>query len=106
MMNIKITSLLLAGLLSAASLATFAASSESPDATGTQSGAKSGSTTAPDHNTPAEPSGGNSSSGGSSGSGSSSSGNGGNAGSSGSGAGGGTGAAGGGAGGAGGGTGS
>ncbi|WP_082377841.1 hypothetical protein [Pseudomonas sp. RIT-PI-q] len=106
MMNIKITSLVLAGLLSAASVATFAASGESPDATGTRSGATSGSTMPPDHNTPAEPSGGNSSSGGSSGSGTSSSGNGGNAGNSGSGAGGGTGAAGGGTGGAGGGTGS
>jgi hypothetical protein len=103
LMNLKMTSIFLAGLLSVASAATFAASGDGADATGTKSGATSGSTMPPD-NTPGSPSSGNSTdSGGGSGTGTS----GGASGSgSGSGAGGGTGAAGGGTGGAGGGTGS
>jgi hypothetical protein len=100
MMNSKITSLLLAGLLSVASAATFAGSSDGADATETQSGATSGPTTPPDH-TPGEPSSGNQTD-----SGGSDTGTTGGASGSGSGAGGGTGAAGGGTGGAGGGTGS
>jgi hypothetical protein len=100
MMNIKITTLLLAGLLSATSLASYAESGDGADATGTKSGATSGPVMPPD-NTPAAPSGGNAGDGGATGSSSGSAG-----GNSGSGAGGGTGAAGGGTGGAGGGTGS
>ena len=42
MMTTKFTSLLLAGLLCAASATTFAASNDGADATGTQSGATSG----------------------------------------------------------------
>ncbi|WP_412034167.1 hypothetical protein [Pseudomonas mandelii] len=100
-MNLKMTSIFLAGLLSVASAATFAASGDGADATVTKSGATSGSTMPPD-NTPGSPSSGNSTdSGGGSGTGTS-----GGASGSGSGAGGGTGAAGGGTGGAGGGTGS
>ncbi|MFJ7106782.1 hypothetical protein ACIQU2_03975 [Pseudomonas sp. NPDC098740] len=105
MMTIKMTSLLLAGVLSAMSVGIFAASGDGADATGTQSGSIGGSTMAPNNN-PGQPSGGHNADGGNSGSGSSSGGNGGNGGNSGSGAGGGTGAAGGGTGGAGGGTGS
>jgi hypothetical protein len=106
MMNLKLTSLFLAGLLSAASMATYASSGDGADATSTKSGATSGPVMPPD-NTPAAPSGGNAGDGGATGSSSgNASGSGGNAGNSGSGAGGGTGAAGGGSGGAGGGTGS
>ncbi|BFT62287.1 hypothetical protein [Pseudomonas moorei] len=57
MMNIKLTSLLLAGLLSAASLATYAASGDGANTTGTQSGATSGPVMPPD-NTPGSSSGG------------------------------------------------
>jgi hypothetical protein len=88
MLNIKMTSLLLAGLLSAASLHTFAGSNDSPDTTGSKSGATSGPVMPPD-NTPSAPSGGNAGDGGANGSSSGSAG-----GSSGSGAGGGTGSAG------------
>ncbi|MHC8349994.1 hypothetical protein ACYZT7_11635 [Pseudomonas sp. RT4P38] len=105
MMSIKMTSLLLAGVLSAMSVGIFAVSGDGADATGTQSGSISGSTMAPNNN-PGQPSIDHNADGGNSGSGSSSGGNGGNGGNSGSGAGGGTGAAGGGTGGAGGGTGS
>ncbi|MDR7283781.1 hypothetical protein J2X84_002610 [Pseudomonas corrugata] len=99
MMTIKLTSLLLAGLLCAASATTFAMSNDGADATGTQSGATSAPTPPPD-NTPGTPSAGNNSdSGGGTGT------NGG-VNSSGSGTGGGTGPAGGGTGSAGGGTGS
>lgn len=105
MMSIKMTSLLLAGVLSAMSVGIFAASGDGADATGTQSGSIGGSTMAPNNN-PGQPSSDQNANGGNSGSGSSGDGNGGNAGNSGSGAGGGTGAAGGGTGGAGGGTGS
>ncbi|WP_256667462.1 hypothetical protein [Pseudomonas sp. ANT_J28] len=99
------TSLLLAGVLSALSVGIFSASGDGADATGPQSGSVSGLTMAPNNN-PGQPSSDHNANGGNSGSGSSGSGNGGNAGNSGSGAGGGTGAAGGGTGGAGGGTGS
>jgi hypothetical protein len=105
MMSIKMTSLLLAGVLSALSVGIFAASGDGADATGTQSGSIGGSTMAPNNN-PGQPSIDQNANGGNSGSGSSSGANAGNAGNSGSGAGGGTGAAGGGTGGAGGGTGS
>ncbi|NSX08600.1 hypothetical protein HTX81_08425 [Pseudomonas lini] len=101
MMNIRITSLLLAGLLAGASANIFAASGDGADATGTKSGGISSSTMPPD-NTPGSPAGGTSSdTHGSSGTGTD-----GGASGSGSGAGGGTGSAGGGTGGAGGGTGS
>lgn len=105
MMTIKMTSLLLAGVLSAMSVGIFKASGDGADATGTQSGSIGGSTMAPNNN-PGQPMSDHNANGGNSGSGSSGGGNGGNAGNSGSGAGGGTGAAGGGTGGAGGGTGS
>lgn len=100
-MNTKITSLLLAGLLSATSLAAFAASNDATDAPRPKSGATGGPVMPPD-NTPASPSGGNAGDGGATGSSNGSAGRTG----SGSGAGGGTGSAGGGTGGAGGGTGS
>nr|WP_180203534.1 hypothetical protein [Pseudomonas sp. SbOxS1]NYU03254.1 hypothetical protein [Pseudomonas sp. SbOxS1] len=100
MMNTRIASLFLAGLLCTASLATFAASGDDADTTSTKSGATSGPVMPPD-NTPSSPSGGNAGDGGATGSSSGSAGS-----NSGSGAGGGTGAAGGGTGGAGGGTGS
>nr|WP_314529242.1 hypothetical protein [uncultured Pseudomonas sp.] len=113
MKTLKITSLVLAGLMSAASLGAYAATGDGADATGTKSGSVGGSTMSP-NNTPAMPSGGTGSGSGStpstgsgSGSGRGSGGSTGtNGGTSGSGAGGGTGAAGGGTGGAGGGTGS
>lgn len=105
MMIIKISSLLLAGVLSAVAVGTFAAPGDGADATGTHSGSIGRSTMVPNNN-PDHPSSDHNASGGNSGSGSSGGGNGGNAGNSGSGAGGGTGAAGGGTGGAGGGTGS
>ncbi|MGF6286427.1 hypothetical protein [Pseudomonas silensiensis] len=105
MMTTKMTSLLLAGALSAMSVGIFAASGDGADVTGTRSGSTSGSTMVPNNN-PGHPSSDHNANSGNSGSGSSGSGNGGNAGNSGSGAGGGTGAAGGGTGGAGGGTGS
>lgn len=103
-MKIKITSLLLAGLLSATSLATFAASNDDADVTRPKPRATGGPVMPPD-NTPASPSGGNAGDGGATGSSSGSAGSASGAGS-GSGAGGGTGSAGGGTGGAGGGTGS
>jgi hypothetical protein len=105
MMTIKMTSLLLAGVLSALFVGIFAASGDDADATGTRSGSIRGSTMAPNNN-PGQPSSDHNADGGNSGSGSSGGANAGNAGNSGSGAGGGTGAAGGGTGGAGGGTGS
>ncbi|WP_223526721.1 hypothetical protein [Pseudomonas sp. BF-B-26] len=105
MMSIKMTSLLLAGVLCTLSVGVFAASGDGADATGTRSGSIGGSTMAPNNN-PDQPSSDHSANGSNSGSDSSGGGNGGNAGNSGSGAGGGTGAAGGGTGGAGGGTGS
>ncbi|WPN49019.1 hypothetical protein [Pseudomonas sp. P8_241] len=105
MMNIRVTSLILAGLLSAASVTTFAASGDGADATGAQSGSIKGSAMPPD-NTPASPSGGSGADGGATGSSSGSSGSNTGSSGSGSGAGGGTGGAGGGTGGAGGGTGS
>ncbi|MGO4309982.1 hypothetical protein AB4Z35_08955 [Pseudomonas sp. KB_15] len=101
MMNIRMTSLLLAGWLSAMPLATFAASGDGVNATGTTSGATRNSTMLPDNNRPGVPSGNNGSG---HGPGSSSGSTGVNG--PGSGAGGGTGAPGGGTGGAGGGTGS
>lgn len=104
MMIIKVTSLLLAGVLSALSVGIFAASGDGADATGTRPGATSGSTMVPNNN-PGQPSIDHNADGGNSGSdtsGDGNGGNGGNAGNSGSGAGGGTGAAGGGTGGAGG----
>jgi hypothetical protein len=104
-MTIKMTSLLLAGVLCALSVGIFAAPGDGADAKGTRSGSFGGSTMAPNNN-PGQPSNDQNTNRGNSGSGSSDSGNGGNAGNSGSGAGGGTGAAGGGTGGAGGGTGS
>ncbi|NUU34874.1 hypothetical protein [Pseudomonas sp. C2B4] len=104
MMNIKITSLVLGGLLCAASLVTFAASGDDADATGIKSSATSGPVMPPD-NTPTAPSGGNAGDGGATGSSRGSAGSA-NGFGSGSGAGGGTGPAGGGTGGAGGGTGS
>ena len=60
MMNIKMTSLLMAGWLSAASLATFAAPGDSPGAPGTAPGATRDSTLQPDNNRPGAPSGNNS----------------------------------------------
>jgi hypothetical protein len=105
MMIIKVTSLLLAGVLSALSVGIFAASGDGADVTGPRSGSIGGSTMAPNNN-PGQPSSDHNANGSNSGSDSSGGGNGGNAGNSGSGAGGGTGAAGGGTGGAGGGTGS
>ena len=106
MMIIKVTSLLLAGVLCALSVGIFAASGDGADATGTRSGFSIGGSTMTPNNNPGQPSNDQNTNRGNSGSGSSDSGNGGNAGNSGSGAGGGTGAAGGGTGGAGGGTGS
>ncbi|WP_082562895.1 MULTISPECIES: hypothetical protein [unclassified Pseudomonas] len=100
MMNIRMTSLLLAGCLSATSLATFAASGDSPGTPGTAPGATRNSTLLPDNNRPSAPSGNSSSRGPSSSSGTT------GVNGPGSGAGGGTGAPGGGTGGAGGGTGS
>ncbi|MVV47827.1 hypothetical protein EJA72_06130 [Pseudomonas sp. PB120] len=105
MINKTLSSLLLAGLLSAVAVGTWAASDDGADATGTHSGAISGSTLSPNNN-PGTPSVGHDSRGDNRGSGSSSGGIGNSGGTSGSGAGGGTGAAGGGTGGAGGGTGS
>ncbi|WP_223543528.1 hypothetical protein [Pseudomonas sp. GL-B-12] len=99
MMNIRMTSLLLAGLLSTTPLATFAASGDG--ATGTAPSATRNSNMLPGNNRPSEPSANNSSSRGPSSSSGSTGVNG-----PGSGAGGGTGAPGGGTGGAGGGTGS
>ncbi|QZP30266.1 hypothetical protein [Pseudomonas sp. DR48] len=98
-MNIKITSVLLVGLLCAASGAAYAVSGDGngADATGIQSGATRGSSLPPD-NTPGSPASGSNAGNGTGTSGGASG--------SGSGAGGGTGAAGGGTGGAGGGTGS
>ncbi|WP_198530247.1 MULTISPECIES: hypothetical protein [Pseudomonas] len=101
MVNRKMTSLVMAGWLSATSLATFAASGDGPGATGTAPGATRNSTLLPDNNRPSDPSG-NNGRGQSPGSSSGSTGVNGP----GSGAGGGTGAPGGGTGGAGGGTGS
>jgi len=61
MMNIRMTSLLLAGLLSATPLATLAASGDGngtgTGATGTTSGATRNSTMLPDNNRPGAPSG-------------------------------------------------
>lgn len=94
MMSIKMTSLLLAGVLCALSVGIFAAPGDDADATGTRSGSIGGSTMAPNNN-PGQPSSDHNANGSNSGSDSSGSGNGGNAGNSGSGAGGGTGAAGG-----------
>ncbi|WP_277536438.1 hypothetical protein [Pseudomonas baetica] len=54
MMNIRMTSLLLSGLLSAMPLVTLAASGD--DATGTTSGASRNSTVLPDNNRPSAPS--------------------------------------------------
>ena len=54
MMTIKMTSLLLAGVLSALSVGIFAASGDGADATGTQSGSIGGSTMAPNNN-PGQP---------------------------------------------------
>jgi len=103
MITKKMTSLLLAGLLCTASIASYAAD-DSADATGTKSGGVSGSTLPPNP-TPGAPSGGKiKTDNGTQGSGTGV--NGSEGGASGSGAGGGTGAAGGGTGGAGGGTGS
>jgi hypothetical protein len=104
-MNIKITTLLLLGLLAAATGAAYAASGDNADASETRSWNSGGSIMAP-NNYPDPPSGRYTPDRGNGGYGSSREGNGGNAGASGSGAGGGTGAAGGGTGGAGGGTGS
>ncbi|MEO6678017.1 MAG: hypothetical protein ABIO21_11630 [Pseudomonas sp.] len=104
MITTKFTSLLLAGLLCAAPLASYAAN-DSPDATGTKSGGVSGSTLPP-NSTPGAPSGDSETKNGTNSSSNGSGVNGSNGGTSGSGAGGGTGAAGGGTGGAGGGTGS
>lgn len=104
-MNIKITTLLLLGLLAAAIGTTFAASGDNADAAETRSWYGGGSNMAP-NNYPDKPSLRYTPDRGKGGYGSSREGNGGNAGNSGSGAGGGTGAAGGGTGGAGGGTGS
>ncbi|MGE8147752.1 hypothetical protein ACQKP7_21560 [Pseudomonas frederiksbergensis] len=104
MITKKITSLLLAGMLCTASIASFAAN-DGPDTTGTKSGGVSGSTLPP-NSTPGAPSGGKETNNGTNSSGTGSGVNGSNGGTSGSGAGGGTGAAGGGTGGAGGGTGS
>lgn len=106
MINLKISSLILAGLLSAVSVATYAASNDGADATGTKSGSTGGSTMAPNNTTGAPAAGSTSGSGSSGASSSSGTGTNTNGGTSGSGAGGGTGAAGGGTGGAGGGTGS
>lgn len=58
-MNIRLTSLLLAGLLSAAPLAALAASGDDADTIGPTSGATPNSTMPPDNNTPDEPSGDN-----------------------------------------------
>lgn len=104
-MNIKLTSQLLIGLLTAATGAAYAASGDNADATETRSWSSRGSIMAPNNDTD-QPSGRYNPDRGKGGYGSSREGNGGNAGASGSGAGGGTGAAGGGTGGAGGGTGS
>ncbi|EJM56969.1 hypothetical protein [Pseudomonas sp. GM48] len=56
MMNIRMTSLLLTGLLSAMPLVTLAASGDGADATGTTSGASRNSTVLPDNNRPSAPS--------------------------------------------------
>ncbi|MGJ7515583.1 hypothetical protein ACSFE6_14790 [Pseudomonas baetica] len=106
MMNLKITSLMLAGLLSVTSQASFAAPGDDAGAAATKSGTTSRPVMPPD-NMPASPSGGNAGDGGATRSSSSTSGSANGSGfGSGSGAGGGTGPAGGGTGGAGGGTGS
>ena len=105
-MSIKMTSLLLAGVLCALSVGIFAASGDGADATGTRSGFSIGGSTMTPNNNPGHPSSDQHANGSNSGSGSADGAKGGNAGNSGSGAGGGTGAAGGGTGGAGGGTGS
>ncbi|AWM91352.1 hypothetical protein DJ564_11185 [Pseudomonas sp. 31-12] len=104
-MNIKITTLLLTGLLAAATGVTYAASGNDNEASETRPWSGGRSILSPNHS-PDQPSGRYTSDGEKGGYGSSREGNGGNAGNSGSGAGGGTGAAGGGTGGAGGGTGS
>ncbi|MGF6088846.1 hypothetical protein [Pseudomonas sp. 18173] len=57
MMNIRMTSLLLAGLLSAMPLAALAASGDGAGTTGTTSGATRGSTVLPDNNRSSAPSG-------------------------------------------------
>ena len=57
MMNIRMTSLLLAGLLSATPLATFAASGDGAGTTGTTSGATRNPTMLPDNKRPSAPSG-------------------------------------------------
>jgi len=57
MMNIRMTSLLMAVWLSATSLATFAASGDGPGATSTAPGATRNSTMLPDNNRPNDPSG-------------------------------------------------
>ena len=57
MMNFRMTSLLLAGLLSAMPMATFAASGDGAGTTGTTSGATGNSTMLPDNNRPSAPSG-------------------------------------------------
>ena len=49
MINLKISSLILAGVLSAASFATYAASGDGADATGTPSGSTGGSTMSPNN---------------------------------------------------------
>lgn len=59
MMNIRMTSLLLAGLLSTMPLATLAASGDGPGSTGTAHGATRNSTMLPDNNRPGAPSGDN-----------------------------------------------
>ncbi|MVW88494.1 hypothetical protein EI969_21540 [Pseudomonas sp. PB101] len=59
MMNISMTSLFLAGLLSASPLAALAASGAEDGTTSTTSGATRNSTMSPDHNRPIEPSGDN-----------------------------------------------
>jgi len=87
MMSIKMTSLLLAGVLCTLSVGIFAASGDGADATGTRSGSIGGSTMAPNDN-PAQPSSDHNANSSNSGSDSSGSGNGGNPGNSGSGAGG------------------
>ena len=57
MMNIRMTSLLLAGLLSATPLAAFAASGDGAGTTNTTSGATRNSTMLPDNKRPSAPSG-------------------------------------------------
>ncbi|WP_178082432.1 hypothetical protein [Pseudomonas sp. B1(2018)] len=59
MMNIKMTSLLMATWMSATSVAIFAASGEGPGTTSTAPGATHSSTMLPDSNRPSDPSGNN-----------------------------------------------